>query len=132
MRALEHLAQQVPHLLLHGRRQQVAGLGASPRFAHELAERALMLIDLLRIGLLRQIGQTRLELLVQRDVVVHPLPEVREHLRVGVYPLLRQDGLCPRRKAGAQQGCGERSRQHQTPSFPTGGHVDEHMRKRCR
>ena len=46
--------------------------------------------------------------------------------------LLRQNGVCSGRKTGRQQGCGERARQHRTPSFPTGAHVHEHMRKRCR
>jgi hypothetical protein len=66
----------------------VARLGDTPLVLNHLAERPLVLIDLLRGGVLREMRQRILEPLVQCDIVIHALQESGEGFGVRVHRLV--------------------------------------------
>src|SRR3954451_16107428 len=85
------VGQQLPGNLLHPRREDLAALRARAILFDQPAQRALMLIDLLRGGVLRQRRDRALEFLVERHVLVDVFHEFRNHRRVGVRRRLLAD-----------------------------------------
>src|SRR5260221_1618639 len=77
-------AEQGPDEALHPRRQEIPRLGVLPPLLNELGQGALVGVDFLRCGLLRQLRDRVLQLLVQGHVLVHARQEILDDRRVGV------------------------------------------------
>src|SRR5690348_9392908 len=100
--APEDFTEELADDLLHRRRKQIALFRLRAVRLHQLLECALVLIELRRIRVLREVRKRILELLVQRDIVVHALLEIGDGggVRIGALLHLRE------------RGCGERGKQN--------------------
>src|SRR6185503_3441624 len=82
LRSSEKRGQRTPDERGHVWSKQIALLCVGPRLDEQLAERALVLVDLLWSRPIRQLRQRRFDFLVQSDVVAHALLEIRDRLLI--------------------------------------------------